>query len=141
SGRGAQFVECALADKASAMQQPEARTQSFRLIKSMRRQDDCLALVAHMGNELGDDLAAENVQAERWLIEEQHGRTMDQGAGKTDALFLSGRKRRAAPFEEFIKSEKMREAGEFLRCLVGIAAVEIGEEQQHLADAEMWIKS
>ena len=65
----------------------------------VRRQDDSLALIAQMRDVLGDDLAAEHVEAERRLIQQHHRRAMNEGARQADALPLSGAEIGAAAIE------------------------------------------
>ena len=70
----AQLGQGARRDEPALVQQAEAVAQALGLVEAVRRQDDGLALLAEVRDELGDDLAAEDVQAERRLVEQQHGR-------------------------------------------------------------------
>jgi hypothetical protein len=63
----------------------------------MSGEADGLALAAQVVDELGDDLAAQDVEAEGRLVQEQDGGPVDQGAGEVDALLLPGERPAARP--------------------------------------------
>ncbi len=118
------------------VQQAEARTQPLGLVETVRRQDDRFALLPQESDVLRDDLAAEHVQAEGGLVEQQHRRPVDEGAGQVDALPLASAQGAAAAVEQFGQAEQTGEVLQFGAGRVGRHGVEVGEEQQHFADAE-----
>ncbi len=99
-----------------------------------------LPSATHMGDEFGDDLAAEHVETGRRLIEQQHRRSMDERAGEMDALTLSGAEGGAAAFEDFREIQQRGETLQFGAGRDGRHLIEIGAEQQHLADGQMLIE-
>src|SRR5262245_17326578 len=66
-GSVSQLVQRPLDYQAALVQQAEAIAQPFGLVEPVRGEDDSLALLAQVGNELGHDLAAQDVQAQRRL--------------------------------------------------------------------------
>src|SRR5262249_46145068 len=96
SRAGAQLGQGSRTHEPPFVQQPEAITQPFGLIESMRGQDDRFALATQMVDELRHHLAAQHVQAQRWLIEQQHRRLVNERPRQIDSLFLSRTQRPAS---------------------------------------------
>ena len=69
------------------------------------------------------------------------GGRVDQRAGQRDALPLAGAERRAAPFEELREIEQVAQRPQILLRLPRSDAIQVGKEQQHLADREPGINA
>jgi hypothetical protein len=72
-----------------------------------------------MGHELGNDLAADHVQAGRRLIEQEGRRLVDERAGQVDALPLSGAERGTAAPEDFREAQEHGQTFQFCASLWG----------------------
>src|SRR5262249_39383731 len=138
---GAQLGQGSGADQPAAVQQTEAVTQPLGLVEPVRGQDDRLALPPQVSDELGDDLAAQHVQAQGRLVQQQDRRLVDEGAGQVDPLPLPGTQGGAAAAKQFGQAQQAGQAVQLHARSVRIDPVQVGEEQQDLADGQVLVEA
>ena len=116
---------------------PNRSHKPLGFVQPMRAHDHRLALVAQPAHVVDHHLAAEHVEAARRFVEQHHGRRVDQCPGQRHALPLTGAQQRAAAVEQWRQIEQARASARRLsRASSRRQAVQIGKEQQHLADGE-----
>ena len=111
SGHLSQGFQVALGDKPSLVEQPDAIAERLGFIQMVGAQQDGLAQLALVADEVENQAVGQHIEAERWFVHHQHGRVGDQGPGDVGSLLLArgqgpasqlGEISHAQPFDELI---------------------------------------
>ena len=102
--RGLQRRRRPLAQQPAAVEQPDAIAEQLGLGHVVGREEDRAPAARARADEVDDEAAREHVEAGGGLVEDQHRRVVQRGAGERDPLPLAGGELAAAALEERARS-------------------------------------
>lgn len=123
------------------VEQTKSVAKAFRLVQLVGREDHRLAFTPEVADELHHDLATQDIQSQGRLIQEENGGTMNQRPGQVHTLLLPRTESITSPAQNVPQAEEFRQVCQLPPGFLRVNPVEVGEESEHLLDAQVLVQS